>query len=63
LGAGVYVRDMDLSASRLKDITFETMNNKSIQLEASKLGQTFVNESGIAKGVDKLMGYVAALSF
>ncbi|MRN54972.1 macrolide family glycosyltransferase [Paenibacillus monticola] len=62
LEAGVYVRNMEITASQLKEITFETMNNKRIQHQASTLGQSFFGDVGIASGIETLLAYVSALS-
>lgn len=58
LGAGVFVRDMKISASRLKEITFDTMSNLEIKAVAEKLGRTFFESGGIAEGVDRLLNHV-----
>ncbi|WP_379127433.1 macrolide family glycosyltransferase [Paenibacillus sp. sgz500958] len=62
LGAGLYIRNEEITASQLKEITFETMNNEYIQLNARALGETFFGGGGAARGVDELIQYVSALS-
>ncbi|MEC0128812.1 macrolide family glycosyltransferase [Paenibacillus pabuli] len=58
LGVGVYVRDMNISASELSGITFETMNNEKMKAQAVKLGSSFFETGGMSEGVSKILEYV-----
>jgi len=58
LGVGVYGRDMNMPASDLKDMTFETMRSEKMRAEAVRLGSSFFETGGMVEGVSRILEFV-----